>query len=53
MDMFNPPIKAKKVREGVVAYVYPNGTINIAGQKYVGWSLTDAIKIYRKKFPCR
>lgn len=53
MDMFNPPIRSKKVRDGVVAYVYSNGTINIAGQKYIGWSLTDAIKLFRKKFPCR
>lgn len=49
-DLFSTPIKAKKVRKNVTAYVYRNGTININGQKYIGYSLTEAIKLYRQKF---
>jgi hypothetical protein len=50
-DLFNNPIKSKKVRNGVTAYAYSNGVININGQKYIGYSLTEAIKKYRKTFP--
>lgn len=53
MCLFESPIRAKNVRAGVVAYQYINGTINIDGEKYVGWSMTDAIAQYRKKFPVR
>jgi len=53
MDLFETPIKAKKVRNGVMAYQYRNGTINIDGQKYVFYSMTDAIKKFRKDFPAR
>ena len=52
-DMFETPIKSKVVRFGVIAHKYRNGTININGQKYIGYSMTEAIKIYRKKFPAR
>ena len=48
-DIFSTPIKTKKVRNGVIAYLYPNGVININGQKYSGYSLTEAIKLYRQK----
>ena len=50
-DLFETPIKSKRVRKGVTAYLYRNGTININGMKYVGYSMTDAIKLYRKKYP--
>ena len=53
MDLFETPIKAKKVSNGVMAYQYRNGTINIDGQKYVFYSMTDAIKKFRKDFPAR
>lgn len=53
MDLFEAPIRIKKVRAGVDAYQYANGTINIDGEKYVGWSMTDAIALHRKKFPAR
>lgn len=49
--LFDDPIATKKVRNGVVAHKYRNGTININGKKYVGWSMTDAIKLYRQEFP--
>lgn len=52
-DLFETPIKSKKVRNGVFAHSYKNGTINIDGQKYVGYSMTEAIKKFRQKFPAR
>lgn len=48
-DLFDTPLASKKVRKGVIAYKYRNGTININGEKYVGYSMTDAIKIWRSK----
>jgi len=50
-DLFSTPIKQKKLRNGIIAYQYKNGTININGQIYVMYSMTDAIKKYRKDFP--
>jgi len=47
-DLFNNPIKTKKVRNGIFAYQYANGTININGTKFLCYSLSDAIKIWRK-----
>ena len=48
-DLFATPILARKVRNGVTAYKYPNGIININGQKFVFYSMTEAIKIWRSK----
>jgi len=47
-DLFDTPIKVKKVSKNITAYKYRNGTININGQKYVMFSMTEAIKLYRK-----
>ena len=49
--LFENPIKSKKVREGVFAHQYPNGTININGVKYQGYSMTEAIKRFRQQYP--
>ena len=51
MDLFDTPIRQRKVRNDIIAYQYRNGTININGQKYVMYSMTDAIKKYRADFP--
>jgi hypothetical protein len=48
-DLFESPIREKQVRVDVVAYQYRNGIINIAGEKYSGYSMTEAIKIWRSK----
>lgn len=48
-DLFATPIKSKKVRNGVIAYAYHNGVININGSKYMEYSMTDAIKLWRKQ----
>lgn len=53
VDLFEGPVKSRKVREGVWAHQYRNGVINIQGQKYQMYSMTDAIKKYRKDFPIR
>lgn len=47
--MFHNPIKVKKVSDNIYAYLYPNGVININGIKYQGYSMTAAIKIFKKK----
>lgn len=52
-DLFSTPIKEKKVRNGITAYQYCNGTINIDGKKYVGYSMTEAIRIFRKDVPAK
>lgn len=49
IDLFSKPISATKVRKGVFAYKYPNGCINIAGIKYYGYSITEAIKKWRQQ----
>lgn len=51
IDLFEAPIKKKIVQNGLYAYRNINGCVNIDGQKYYGFSMTDAIKLYRQKFP--
>lgn len=46
-DLFDTPIRKEKVRNGIYAYAYRNGVINIQGQKYIGYSMKDAIKKFR------
>ena len=48
---FESPIKKKKVRNDLWAYQYQNGCIDIDGQKYFGFSMTQAIKLYVTRFP--
>jgi len=47
-DLFDTPLKSKEVRKGVTAYQYRNGVINIGGQKFSGYSMTDAIRKWRQ-----
>ena len=47
VDLFATPISATKVRNGIFALRYPNGCININGKKYFGYSVKQAIKIWR------
>lgn len=48
-DLFEKPIATRYVRAGVVAYKYRNGVININGEKFIDYSMTDAVKIWRSK----
>lgn len=49
-SLFESPIKKKKVRNGIYAEKYRNGVINIAGNKYVMYSMTEAIAKFRKDY---
>ena len=47
IDLFDSPICSQKVRNNVTAFKYRTGVINIEGKKFVGYSMKDAIKIWR------
>lgn len=49
IDLFEKPIRQKKIRNGIFAYQYRNGTIVIKHKKYVGYSMTEAIKLFRNQ----
>jgi len=49
--IFNNPIRSGKVRNGINWYQYKNGTIVIEKQKYIFYSIKEAIAKYRKQFP--
>jgi hypothetical protein len=49
IDLFSTPISKTKVRNGIFAYKYPNGCININGEKYFGYSIKMAVKLWRSK----
>lgn len=49
--MFETPLSKTKVRNGVYAYRYSNGCININGEQFFFYSIKDAIKIWRGKYP--
>lgn len=51
IDLFSTPIRKRKVRSNIYAYQYANGTININGNKYLMYNMTDAINKFRKDFP--
>lgn len=48
--LFETPIKTKKVNKNATAYQYKNGMINIENEKFILYSMTEAIKEYRRKF---
>jgi hypothetical protein len=50
-EVFSECIRKVKVRNGVYAYKYRNGVINIAGSKYALYSMKDAIKKWRTNNP--
>jgi len=50
-DLFDTPMSVTKVRNGVLAYKYRNGNINIAGQIFSMYSISEAIRIWRHKNP--
>lgn len=53
IDLFSTPVSATKVRDGIFAYKYPNGCINIEGEKYFFYTIKGAIKLWRKKHPIK
>lgn len=50
-DLFSTPVSKGKVRNGVYWYKYQNGTIVINGNKFIDYSIKDAISRWRKKNP--
>ena len=48
VDLFETPIKSGKVRKGIYYHKYKNGTININGTKYLCYTISDAVKAWRK-----
>ena len=51
VDLFATPVRSGKVRKGVYFHLYGNGVINIMGEQYVMYSISEAVKHWRKKFP--
>lgn len=50
-NLFETPIKKVKIRNGIFAYKYRNGVINIQGEKYFFYSITEAVREWRSKNP--
>ena len=50
-DLFDTPISKVKVRNGIHAYKYRNGLINIDGSRFLMHTMKDAIKIWRRSNP--
>lgn len=48
-DLFERPIRYKKVRKDVTAFQYRNGNVNIDGITYIFYSMTEAIKRWRQE----
>jgi|CryBogDrversion2_11_1035321.scaffolds.fasta_scaffold04764_2 hypothetical protein len=53
IDLFDTPIRSGKIRKGVYYHQYKNGVINIQGEKYVYYSIKEAIKRWRNKHPLK
>jgi hypothetical protein len=50
-DLFDTPLTKTKVRNGVYAYKYRNGVININGSRYLMMTVKEAISIWRRNNP--
>lgn len=48
MIIFDNPTSRTKVRKNIYAYRYSNGLVLIDGQRYYGYSIKEAIKIWRQ-----
>lgn len=46
-----PIVAEKKVRNGITAYKFRSGVIEIEGMRYMFYSMTDAIKKWRQDNP--
>lgn len=49
MGLNDKIISTKKVRNGVYAYMLLHGGVEIAKELYIGYSLTEAIRLWRQK----
>jgi hypothetical protein len=53
VDLFDTPIRSGKIRNGVYYHQYRNGVINIMGEKYLYYSIKEAVSRWRKKKPIK
>lgn len=53
MYLFETPVKTKQVRKYVTAFKLRNGTVEIDGYTYIGYSMSEAISKFRKDHPER
>ena len=56
--LFEQPLISKRVRKGVTALMYRNGTITIGDgilnrRTFIGYSMQEAIKIWRTQNPAK
>jgi len=51
VDLFSTPVSQGKVRNDVYWNKYPNGVINIDGVQYHGYSISEAIRKFRREYP--
>ena len=49
MIIFDTPTSKTKVRKGIYAYRYSNGLVEINDQRYYGYTIKDAIYLWRSK----
>jgi hypothetical protein len=49
MILFDNAISITKVRKGIYAYKYSNGLVLIEEQRYYGYSIKLAIKLWRSR----
>lgn len=48
-----PIVAEKKVRNGVTAYKFRSGVVEIKGIRYIFYSMTDAIAKWRRDNPIK
>ena len=51
MGLNDKILSTKKVRDGVYAYKLLHGGIEIGKELYLGYSMTESIKLWRQKNP--
>jgi hypothetical protein len=49
----SPIVKEKKIRNGVTAYKFRSGVVEIQGIRFFFYSMTDAIRKWRKDNPSK
>jgi hypothetical protein len=53
MRLTNKSIATRKVRANVNAYKYPDGWIEIAGKRYLYYTMAEAISRWRSENPLK
>ncbi len=53
MEIGEHPIKIGRIRNNVYWRKYSNGTININGEKFLFYTIKEAVRIWRKTNPIK